>query len=1007
MIDGKEYVHLHVHTEYSLGQATCRLEKLFQKVKLMNMKALAITDINSINGVIRFLQLAKAYDIRPIIGCELSVGKEENLVLLAVSYKGYEQILRWINFGFSLQQFSKGEIIALSGGIRGSIYQLLKEKKRYLAKRMVQKYIDSFGNGNFYLEIQNHFFEDDDIVIQETINLSKEMDVPVVATHNIHYLEPEDAVELNIIRNDKGINISKTGPFYFPSQEEMSEKFWRFPNSIHNTYVIAKRCNYKDYHDINQHTSYPFLNSRNHDSYLKKLCFEGLYKYFDFTELSCKEQAKIIGRLNYELNIISRRKLSPYFLIVWDIVNFARKRKISIGPGRGSSTGSLVAFLLGITQVNPILYKLSFERFLSLDRSDIPDIDIDVCRRRRNEILEYLKKKYGNDKVVHLGVCNTFGTRGSIRKAGEFLNLKKQQIDVIASLLPAFSGTGGLRHCLETLPELKKLPVDKEPYKSLFHFAQKIEGLPNNYSSHPSAVLIGDRLPFLIPIKLRNDGDSITTFNKEDIKELGLLKYDLLGLRNLTIIDDTLGTILKEKGKELRVENIGLNDKETFLALKAGNTLGCFQLESMGIRYLLRKMQPKTIEELAILLALYRPGAWKEGIIDTYLKRRDGKEKYNYILSQMEDILSSTYGLIIYQEQVMDIAHVIAGYSMGEADILRRVLAKKHLYSIEEYKKKFILGASKKGYKKQQALRVFNFLERFSGYSFNKAHSISYAYISYWTVYLKTHYPKEYMASLLSLQGGYFDRRVYIREVKKMGITLLCPDVNKSGIGFQVEKQGIRVGMDAIKGSGANAVSSLIHCRKDGKFISFEDFLTRIQRYQVNRSVLKVWVFVGACDNLDNNRKKMINLLTSPQINIFEYLTEDIDKDYSQKQKGKLEKEYLGYSLKKVATYNIKHFLNKYRIIPIENLWNTTNNKRVRIAGAIIHLRRQPTKTGEYLLIIVLQDHSEMVEILVYPKTYEMYLYELNPQGIIVEGILTNLDTRLYVKAEKIKGLGG
>lgn len=1009
IIDSRDFVHLHVHTEYSLLESTCRLEALIQKAKSMNMKSMAITDKGSINGIIRFSQLAEKYGIHPILGCEMKVAEEETLIVLAVTNTGYETIVKWINFGF-FEPVSRGDIIGLSGGRNGAIYQLLKEGEFFQAEEIAMKYVRWFGKENFYLEIQNHNFKDDNILIKRTIEFSNKLDIPVVATHDIHYLEPEDVRHLIVLKGQEGEEKGVKGQFYFSSQEEMKEKFCDFPEALKNTSLIAKRCQLKEKLEISRLPRFPIPDNENEETYLRKICLHGLHERFDFEILNCLEKHNIMKRLNYELDTIFRRQLASYFLIVWDMVNFARERKISIGPGRGSSAGSLVAFLLGITQVNPILHKLSFERFLSLDRLDLPDIDLDVCQRRRSEILEYIKEKYGHDKVIHVGVCNTFGTRGSIRKVGAFLRLKKKQVDIIASLLPSFRGIGGIRHCMETLPELKKLPVNQEPYKSLFTLAEKIEGLPHNYSSHPSGIIIGDKkLSCTIPLKQRSDGDFMTTFNKNDIKALGLLKFDLLGLRNLTIIEDIIESIHKLTGKEIEITNIDLNDQETFRTINDGNTLGCFQLESMGIRYIMRQIKPKNIEELAVLLALYRPGAFKAGIVKTYIKRRSGKEKIHYLCSELESILSSTYGLIIYQEQVMEIAHVIAGYSMGKADSFRRALAKKQVNAIALHRKRFVLGAINNGYTEHMASKLFEFLAQFAGYSFNKAHSISYAYISYWTIYLKIHYPKEYMASLLSLEGGYYDKKVYIRELKKMGIPLLGPNVNQSGIGFQSEKDGIRIGLDMIKGSGPRSVGALLYCRqKEGVFTSFEELIIRMKKYKVYKPVINAWINVGACDELgNNNRKKMFQSLNSTQIGILEYLSENGSNDYSEREKRKLEKELLGFSLRQVSQNRIKQFLEKYNVIPIETLSNADNNQRVRISGTIIHLRRQPTKNGEYLLNLLLQDHTDMVEVIIYTNAYKKYLYELNPEGIIVQGLLQKEDMKLYVIAEKIKSLGG
>jgi DNA polymerase-3 subunit alpha len=663
-------------------------------------------------------------------------------------------------------------------------------------------------------------------------------------------------------------------------------------------------------------------------------------------------------------------------------------------------------YLLGITEVNPLLYGLSFERFLSPDRPDLPDIDLDVCQRRRQELIEYIKDRYGANQVVHIGVLNTFGTRGAVREAGKHLNLPEKHIDLLAKLLPSLSGKGGIRHCVERLPELSTLPLHKEPYQSLFRLAERLEGLPRNHSSHPSGILIGDgHLGCTIPLRRRADGSWMTTYNKEDICSLGLLKIDLLGLHNLTIMNDTLEAVFKRTGKKIELREIPLNDEKTYQTIASGNTLGCFQLESMGIRSLMRRMRPKNLEDLSLLLALYRPGAWQEGIVETYLRRRNGNEENHDLFPEFKPILAPTCGLILFQEQVIEIAQTVAGYSTGEGDSLRRALSKKSPDALNLHRERFIRGVLQKGRSEEEASAVFDFLARFAGYSFNKAHSVSYAYLAYWTVYLKTHYPKEYMASLLSTEGGYYDKRVYLREIAKMGIPLLRPDINRSGFGFKAENNGIRVGLDQIKGSGPEAVVSLLHSRqKEGTFTSLRDLVTRMKDYRVKKPVLKAWIASGACDDLEGNRRQMINSLYSSQLHLFD--THDPD-DFSTDEKRRMEKGLLGFCLDRAPSKKWRQFLREYQIVPIEALPRMDHNARVRVSGAIIHSRRQQTPDGEYLLILVLQDHSEMVEVVLYPETYKAFLYQLNPRGIMIEGILRTKNMTCQVIAEKIKAFGG
>jgi DNA polymerase-3 subunit alpha len=1005
--DHAGFVHLHVHTEYSLQEATCRLEELIQKAKSWGMTSLAITDKGAVHGAVRFYEWAETFGIHPIIGCETEIGVPgESLILLAATYRGYERIVEWLNTRAHFNGISSGDVIALSGGRNGIIHRLLAKGETDLAEKKALEYVEVFGKENFYLEVQHHS-PDDLPMIAQTAELSGKTGIPLVATHDVHYIHPEDERILHLLQGKRGDSTPAAGSFYLPSPDEMKEKFRHLPDALANTVRIANRCHVKFEPGKAKlpKFSIPELY-RNEEDYLKHLCLNGLAERMAFHSLALPEQRRVEERLKGELDVIIRRGLASYFLIVWDIVQFARKKQIPIGPGRGSAAGSLVTYLLGITSVNPMAYGLSFERFLNEDRFDLPDIDLDVCQIRRHEILQYIKDKYGASRVAHIGVVNTFGTRGAVREAGKQLQLPKEHVNVLAKLLPAFSGQGGLRHCLQTLPELQSLPADKEPYRSLFRAAECIEGLPRNHSAHPSGLLIGhEDLQRTIPLLQRPNGDRMTSYTKEDIRALGLLKIDLLGSRILSVIHETIQAIQERKGKTLDLQQIPEDDSETFRALCQGETLGCFQLESMGIRRLLRRMKPKHMEDLTSLLALYRPGAWGADLVESFLRKRRGQENIEVPLPALEPILAPTYGLILYQEQVMQIAHAVAGYSMGEADVLRRALSQKSASVLDDQRQRFIRGALKRGATKDQASAVFDFMARFIGYSFPKAHSVPYAYLSYWTVYLKTHYPKEYLASLLSMPGGYYDQRVYLREAAKMGIRLLHPDVNRSGFGFHAEEEGIRVGMDAIKGSGPEAVASLLHSRQtDGPFTSFQDLVSRMKAYRISGPVLKGWIASGACDGLGDTRRQMLAALDDSHF-IFHQEASPFLPEFAESDKRRMEKRALGFWLDPVPSKKWAKFLQQYRIVPVEDLYRLSDRTRVRICGTVIQSRRQPSEYGNYVLSLVVQDHSGMIEVTLYPNTYKACLYELDPEGLMIEGIVRTDDGASHVVAEKIKAL--
>lgn len=1037
---GTSFVHLHVHTEYSLMEATCRLEDLLRRAAEWKMNALAITDKGGINGMIPFCRLAAEYGIHPIVGCEMQVGdSDDTLILLAATNRGYEQIVEQLNGAPFHPPAFHGDIIALSGGRTGSIHRLLTSGRADEAAKQALQYIQWFGHDNFFLEAQHHGLADDDEALKQTVHLAREMKIPLVATHDVHYLDSEDAPLLHMIRQrKKELNPAApdaAGPFYLPSPMEMKAKFSHLPDAIDNTVRIAERCRFQPERGTNRLPTFqvPQMRSvespsctrsdteenesgkppQSSDEVLHQLCLQGMRKRFGLSGTALDRpvgtHAPELERMDQELEIITARGLSDYFLIVWDIVRYARSRNIPVGPGRGSAAGSLVAYLLGITEVNPLLHGLSFERFLSPDRADLPDIDIDVCQRRRHELLNYLKDKYGEDRIAHLGVLNTFGARGAVRKAGTYLNLPKKQIDVLAKLLPSFSGRGGIRHSLDTLPELGKLPAGKEPFKSLFQLAERLEGLPHLHSAHPSGIILGDeQLARTIPLQRRPNGEPMTPFTKEDIKALGLLKIDLLGLRNLTLIHDTLASIHERTGEQIDLSVIPLDDPAAFETIGSGNTLGCFQLESMGIRRLLRRMQPHSISHLADLLALYRPGAWNEGIVDTYLRRHRGEETYKLPLPELEPVLAPTYGLILYQEQVMAIAQAVSGCSMGEADSLRRALSAKSVEALSRHQQRFIQGAAARGVEEKEALDIFDFLVPFSGYSFNKAHSVSYAYLAYWTVYLKTHFPKDYMASLLSMEGGYYDKRVYMREISKMGLSLLGPDVNRSGLGFHAEEEGIRFGLDAVHGSGPESVIAMLRSRHhSGEFRTFPEWVERMQASRIKRPVLEAWIASGACDRFGLHRKEMIAHLNGlPQAAGSRAAAATIP-DFSEAEKRKMEKALLGFSLQPSASRKWNDFVQRFNIVPIRALSECSDNARVRICGTVIHSRRYPTQSGEYVLMLVLQDDTDMIEVVLYPATYKSFLYELNPKGILLEGDVRMQNGQARIVADKIKALGG
>lgn len=1030
-----EFVHLHVHSEYSFPNGVCRLPNLIEKASLSGMSALALTDRNGLYGAIEFYQLARRANIKPIIGCELTLLPNYQLVLLVKNLHGYENLVRLVTNAHlkespvginkeQLRRYSEG-LIALDGFLRGEIGHLLQLGKYSEAEQRVREYQQIYP-GNFYLEIQNHGLKAEEQYIRLTSRLSQKTGTPMAATNDVHYLGPDESEVHELLTSIRtGQTLQQANEFILPNREyylksphHMKSLFAATPEAIHNTVKISERCN------INLTLGYARLPSfqlpagySSHDDYLLFLCKEGLRaRYKDSTD-------KIKTRLSRELRIISEMKLAPYFLIVADLVTFARKNGITVGPGRGSATGSLVVYLLGITDIDPLKYNLFFERFLNPERYDLPDIDLDLCSRRRAEVLSYLIKKYGGN-VAQIEIFNTLGARGAVRDVGKALGLSPGKINLVARNLPQFSGVGGIQHAVSTLPEFKKIPVNREPFRTLIKKSIKVEGRIRHMSVHPAGVVIGqNNLMNLVPLEMSPGGQIITQYGPESLASLGLMKIDLLGLRNLTIINDTLKLVAKTKGLHLTPAAIPLNDSSTYELLQKGETLGCFQMESPGIRNLLKRLKPENLNDIIAMLALYRPGPWDTGSVEGYLKRRHQQEKITYPHPILEPVLKDTYGIILFQEQVMQIACIAAGYSLRKADLFRKAIAKG---LSEDARDDFIQACLNKGLKYHEAFKILSSLTRLGGYSFNKAHSTAYAFISYQTAYLKANHPLEYFAALLSSQTGYYNTSVYMEEANHRGIKFLLPDINRSSVDFIVENDRIRLGMGIINGVGIRSIQEILASRMEsGEFPSLYDFCSRVDIKVVNHRVIKNLIKTGAFDFTGCNRPEMlVNLETvikavksAKQIgqpSLWNAWSQCVDSksaewlhlpDYSEQEKSAIECELLSVSLNQHPLHKCKQFFQEHNIRQIDTLDQLKEGTRVAVAGAVINCRRQPIRNGTYLLYILLQDESAQAEVIVFPRIYENYLYELDPEGILVKGKINYAGEQVRIIAESIQSL--
>jgi DNA polymerase-3 subunit alpha len=920
-----DYVPLHLHTEYSLLDGAIKIDELVRAAEAYRLPALAITDHGNIFGAIEFYQKVSKAGIKPIIGCEVYVAPESrfnkkrvrsleakvtvgdvvggesnscgeeyayHLILLARDISGYKNLMRLITKahleGFYykpridddlLEQYSGG-LIALSSCMKGEIPSLLLKGDIDSARRRAIYYKNLFSPENFYLELQANGIPEQQELNKKIYELAEEVHLGVVATNDCHYLRREDAraheillcIQTNKTIKDKDRMRFQTDEFYFKSPEEMKHEFAHIPEAIHNTIVIAERCNL--ILETNKALLPEFITPDNSqpDEFLERIAVDGLKRRFSNAQVP--EAYRL--RLKEELNMIRKMGYSSYFLIVWDFIRFAKERGIPVGPGRGSAAGSLVAWALGITEIDPIKYNLLFERFLNPERVSMPDIDVDFCRDRREEVIQYVQQKYGADHVAQIITFGTMAARAVVRDVGRVLGMPYQEVDRIAKLIPvSVTKEINLKKAIDITPPLKEVYEGNSQVRELLDIAMRLEGLSRHASVHAAGVVIApEPLTEYTALYKGSKGDeTITTqFDLESIEKIGLVKFDFLGLDTLTIIDNTVKYVRERSSKDFDINTIPLDDELTYRLLSSGRTIGVFQLESSGMRELLVKMEPDRFEDLVALVALYRPGPLGSGMVDDFIKRKKGLVPVNYELPELRDILDETYGVILYQEQVMRISNKIAGFTMGQADILRRAISKKDPFLMEELKTKFIHGALERGYPEETAKRLFELIEYFGNYGFNKSHSAAYALLAYQTAYLKAHYPVEFMAASLSAEIDKTDKVVrLINECREMGIEVLPPDINKSDEGFTIElvekKTGaIRFGLKAVKGVGGAAIELIKEERKKGDFKSFEDFLRRLLfdgQKRLNKKVVEALIKAGAFDSLGISRKSAFKELES------------------------------------------------------------------------------------------------------------------------------------------------
>jgi DNA polymerase-3 subunit alpha len=1032
-----KYVHLHNHSHYSLLDGACKIDDLVAAAMRHNMPALALTDHGNMFGAVEFYRKANKAGIKPIIGVEAYVAPEHrkkksvskgvsdtsyHLVLLAKNERGYKNLMKLVSLGYLegfyyrprldkeiLREYHEG-IIALSACLKGEVAFKLGRDGYEVARQVALEYREIFGD-DFYLEMQNHGIREEDEARKGLKELSRELSIPLVVTNDIHYLQQDHAMPHDVLlciqtgkdRDDPNRLRYNTDQIYFKSAEEMAALFPDQSEALSLTYDIAEKC------DIHFETGVFHLPNfevpAEHgeislDDYIQRLAVDGLRKRYD------EVTPELEQRLQYELDVIKKMGYSGYFLIVMDFIDYARRQGIPVGPGRGSAAGSLVSYCLGITNVDPIKYDLIFERFLNPERVTMPDIDIDFCYERREEIIQYVKEKYGEQNVTQIITFGTMAARAVIRDVGRALKVPYSEVDRIAKLIPATPGTT-LESALEDVPDLREAADSDEQHRQLIEYSLVLEGLARHASTHAAGVVITpEELTNYTPLYKSSDGAVTTQYDMKALEEIGVLKMDFLGLRTLTVIDKTVRAI-RERGIEIDIDKLPLDDPETYGIFARGETVGIFQFESSGMREYLKKLKPQAIEDLIAMNALYRPGPME--MIDDFIERKHGRRPIKYLHPSLEPILRETYGVIVYQEQVMRIASELGGFSLGAADLLRRAMGKKKAELMAEQRVKFINGCAENGIPAETANAIFDLMDKFAGYGFNKSHAACYSLVAYQTAYLKAHYPAEFMAATLSSEMGSSNRVVVlIDECRRMGVPVLPPDVNESYADFIVSDGAIRFGLGAVKNVGRTAIDSIVKARQEGgRFKTLFDFCQRVDLRLVNKKVIESLIQAGAFDSVEGHRAQLMEAVDMAvsyaqsmqsarlhgQTTIFDLAAEDEVvsqhpplphvKRWSTTETLNREKALLGF-------YVSGHPLSKYEddvraiaSVSLDRLDSLKDGQRVTVCGIVTACRQITDRQKRPMAFVTLEDFSGQVEILAFADPYSKYRDVLQPDQMI------------------------
>ena len=1033
------FTHLHVHTEYSLLDGSCKIKELVSRAKELGMDSMAITDHGVMYGVIDFYRAAREAGIKPIIGCEVyvtsgsrfdreNVGGEDryyHLVLLAENNLGYQNLMKIVSKGFVdgfyykprvdyevLKEYSKG-IIALSACLAGEVQRLVSRGQYEKGVETALRYQEIFGKGNFFLELQDHGIPAQNTVNQGLLRMSRETGIDLVATNDIHYTYAEDATPHDILLciqtgkkvADENRMRYEGGQYYCKSEEEMRKLFSYAGEAIDNTYKIAERCNVEIEFGVTKLPKYDVPEGYDSWSYLNKLCLDGFERHYPQAEVALKE------RLDYELDVIHTMGYVDYFLIVWDFIHYARSRDIIVGPGRGSAAGSIVSYCLGITNIDPIRYNLLFERFLNPERISMPDIDVDFCFERRQEVIDYVVEKYGKDQVVQIVTFGTLAAKGVVRDVGRVLDMPYARCDAIAKMIPGDLGMT-LEKALRQSPDLRNAYEGDPEVKYLIDMSMRLEGLPRHTSMHAAGVVISQTsVDEYVPLSKAADGTITTQFTMTTLEELGLLKMDFLGLRTLTVIQNAVKAIEKNRNLILDIDRIDYNDKAVLNSIGTGRDDGVFQLESSGMKSFMKELKPESLEDIIAGISLYRPGPMD--FIPKYLKGKNDRNSITYECTQLEPILDPTYGCIVYQEQVMQIVRDLAGYTMGRSDLVRRAMSKKKTSVMEKERQNFVYGNPEEevtgcipnGIDEKTANHIYDEMIDFAKYAFNKSHAAAYAVVSYQTAFLKYYYPQEFMAALLtSVMDNVSKVSEYILSCRQMGISILPPDINEGESGFSVSGRSIRYGLSAIKSVGKSVVELIVAEREqNGLYHDMEDFIDRMSNKEVNKRTLENFIKSGALDTLPGTRKQ--KLLTAPdlleqrskerkntmegQMTLFDIAGEE-EKTHFQvtfPDVGEfLKEDLLAFEKETLGIYLSGHPMEAFESTWRNNITATTidfvvdeetgkagvaDGAYVTIGGMITGKTVKTTRNNKMMAFINLEDLAGAVEVIVFPKDYE------------------------------------